>query len=294
MIIYIKGDGTNLILSCHVITEFLKKYNIPVHYNFRVHPVAGDYIVFHLPEVLSVLRELRLLSHQHHFDFFLKPSYFPEKGLVAFDMDSTFIEQEVVDEIAAETGLTDKIRFITESAMEGNIDFCESFSRRIRLLRGTPLTIMETVYSRLRVSRRIPELLSLLKGKGFRIALISGGLTFFTERFREKYGLDYVLANNIESAAGVLTGKVILPIVNAVAKVSFLNQLSTEEHIDMANIIAVGDGANDIPMLRTAGTGVAYRGKSIVRDNIENQINYSDIGALSFFIDESLSGQDEL
>lgn len=231
---------------------------------------------------------LRHRADHHHFDFFRKPTDLPGQGIIAFDMDSTFVEEEGVDEIARRLGISEKITALTREAMEGKIDFDTSFTRRIGMLKGTHKDILHQVCEQMTLSPGLKTILPILKEKGFKTAIISGGLDIFTERLKEKYQLDYAFSNSVRIQEDLLTDKIAFPIMNAEKKKQTLINLATELSICRENIIACGDGANDIPMLLHAGNGVAWKAKPKTREKVANQINFNGFESLLFFIEEKL------
>ncbi|EEV5544774.1 TPA: phosphoserine phosphatase SerB [Escherichia coli] len=231
---------------------------------------------------------LRHRADHHHFDFFRKPTDLPAEGIIAFDMDSTFVEEEGVDEIARRLGISEKITALTREAMEGKIDFDTSFTRRIAMLKGTHKDILHQVCEQMTLSPGLETILPILKEKGFKTAIISGGLDIFTERLKEKYQLDFAFSNSVRIKEDLLTDTITLPIMNAEKKKQTLINLATELAICRENIIACGDGANDIPMLLHAGNGVAWKAKPKTREKVANQINFNGFESLLFFIEEKL------
>ncbi|ELJ3854396.1 phosphoserine phosphatase SerB [Escherichia coli] len=231
---------------------------------------------------------LRHRADHHHFDFFRKPTDLPAEGIIAFDMDSTFVEEEGVDEIARRLGISEKITALTREAMEGKIDFDTSFTRRIAMLKGTHKDILHQVCEQMTLSPGLETILPILKEKGFKTAIISGGLDIFTERLKEKYQLDFAFSNSVRIKEDLLADTITLPIMNAEKKKQTLINLATELAICRENIIACGDGANDIPMLLHAGNGVAWKAKPKTREKVANQINFNGFESLLFFIEEKL------
>ncbi|HGW6102328.1 TPA: phosphoserine phosphatase SerB [Citrobacter werkmanii] len=236
----------------------------------------------------EIHKKLRITSYTQQFDFFIKPQIIPAKGIIAFDMDSTFIEEEGVDEIARVLGISAQIAELTKQAMEGKLDFNSSFTRRIGMLKGTHIDVINAVCDQMTASPGITTILPILKQKGFKTAIISGGLDIFTRRLQEKYQLDYVFSNTVEIRDGKLTDNIAAPIMNADNKQKTLERLAETLQIPQHNIIACGDGANDIPMLTYAGTGIAWKAKPAVRELITNQINFHGFESLLFFIEDGL------
>lgn len=196
-------------------------------------------------------------------------------GLLVMDMDSTLITIECIDEIADMQGLKPQVAAITEAAMRGEIDFAESLRRRVSLLEGLDESALARVYDeRLQLSRGAETLLAAVKAAGIRTLLVSGGFTFFTERLRPRLGLDYTAANTLETAGGKLTGRVLGTIVDAQGKAEWLNKVRSELGLETAQVIAMGDGANDLKMMAEAGVSIAYRAKPVVREKASYALNH--------------------
>ena len=195
------------------------------------------------------------------------------RRLVAFDMDSTLIEAEVIDELAIEAGVGDQVIEITESAMRGEIDFNESFERRVALLKGLDEAVLEKIANRLPVTEGAERLVSTLKKLGYKTAILSGGFQYFGHFLQNKLGIDYVHANELEIVDGKVTGNVTGTVVNGERKAFLLEEIAKSEGISLEQTIAVGDGANDLPMLSKAGLGIAFRAKPLVRENAEQAIS---------------------
>jgi phosphoserine phosphatase len=206
--------------------------------------------------------------------------------LLVTDMDSTLITIECVDEIADFIGIKPQVAAITEAAMRGDIDFETSLRRRITLLKGLDAAVLDRVYAeRLRLNPGAERLVSQLRARGIRTALVSGGFTFFTERLRKKLGFDDTLANELEIVDGRITGHVRGSIVGAAAKAGFLERLCQEMGVAARHAIAVGDGANDLPMLRSAGLSVGYHAKPAVQAEAQVIINHSGLDAVLAFLE---------
>jgi len=206
------------------------------------------------------------------------------RRLVAFDMDSTLIAAEVIDELAKAAGVGDQVSAITESAMRGEIDFKESLRRRLRLLRGLPADTLAAVAERIPLNEGAERLITNLKRFGYTIAIISGGFTYFGNRLKERLGIDYVYANELEIADGKLTGAVVGDIVDATRKAALLRQIAEGEHLSLQQVIAVGDGANDLPMLGIAGLGIAYHAKPVVKKGAGQAISTLGLDSILYLV----------
>ncbi|MEN4917820.1 phosphoserine phosphatase SerB [Achromobacter spanius] len=206
--------------------------------------------------------------------------------VLAMDMDSTLINIECIDEIAGVVGVKDKVSEITEAAMRGEIkDFAESLRRRVALLKGAPASALEQVYEdKLRLNPGAERLITTAQSAGIKVLLVSGGFTFFTERLRERLGLDSAHANTLEIEGGVLTGRVLGDILDADAKAAHLREFARTHGAETHQIIAMGDGANDLKMLAAAGFPVAYHAKPLVRQQTRYALNVSGLdGVLNWF-----------
>ena len=206
-------------------------------------------------------------------------------GLIVFDMDSTLITVECIDELADFAGKKAEVSAVTESAMRGEIDYRESLSRRLALLEGLDARVLAQVYAeRVHLSPGARELLEAAQNAGLRTAILSGGFTYFTERLRIELGFDFATSNELEIAGGKLTGRVIGKVVDAQAKAERLIKMREELGIKKGQVIAIGDGANDLFMLAEAGLSVAYRAKPATRDKANVALNFSGLdGVLNLF-----------
>ncbi len=195
------------------------------------------------------------------------------RRVVVFDMDSTLIDSEVIDELAKETGTGDKVSKITAAAMHGEIDFKESFSQRLRFLEGLDESVLEKVFLRLNLTEGAEDLMSTLKLLGYKTAILSGGFDYFATRIQKKLGIDYVYANKLEILNGKVTGNTSGVIVDGERKATLLREIAEGENICLEQVIAVGDGANDLPMLSIAGLGIAFRAKPLVKATAKQSIS---------------------
>ncbi len=214
------------------------------------------------------------------------------RRLVVFDMDSTLIEAEVIDELAKEHGVGDQVAAITERAMRGEIDFKASFAERVSLLKGLPETALADVASRLRLTEGAERLIGTVRRLGYRTAILSGGFTYFGHRLQQQLGIDYVHANELEIVDGKVTGRVIGTVVDGQRKAQLLQELAQQEGIVLEQVIAVGDGANDLPMLSIAGLGIAFRAKPLVKQSAKQAISTLGLDGILYLM--GLSDRDTL
>jgi phosphoserine phosphatase len=210
--------------------------------------------------------------------------YRRNRRLVVFDMDSTLIEAEVIDELARVAGVGEQVSAITERAMRGEIDFSESFRTRVALLKGLDEGALAQVASELKVTEGAEHLLATLHTLGYKTAIVSGGFTYFARYLQARLGIDYIHANELDIAGGEVTGKVVGTIVDGARKAELLRQLAAEQNIDLQQVIAVGDGANDLPMLSIAGLGIAFRAKPLVQQSAEQSISTLGLDAILYLL----------
>lgn len=206
------------------------------------------------------------------------------RRLVAFDMDSTLIESEVIDELAREAGVGEQVAEITERAMRGELDFNESFRARVALLKGLDEAALERVRARLKLTEGAERLVATLKALGYRTAILSGGFTWFGRLLQERLGIDHVHANELEIENGKVTGRVAGQIVNGQRKAELLREIAAKEGISLEQVIAVGDGANDLPMLGIAGLGIAFRAKPLVKESAKQAISTLGLDGILYLI----------
>ncbi|MEG2573669.1 MAG: phosphoserine phosphatase SerB [Bacteroides sp.] len=218
------------------------------------------------------------------YSFQLDNMYRRMRRLICFDMDSTLIETEVIDELAMRAGVGEQVKAITESAMRGEIDFTESFSKRVALLKGLDESVMKEIAENLPITEGVDRLMFVLKRYGYKIAILSGGFTYFGNYLKQKYGIDYVYANELEIVDGKLTGKYLGDVVDGKRKAELLKLIAQVENVDIAQTIAVGDGANDLPMLGEAGLGIAFHAKPKVVANAKQSINTIGLDGVLYFL----------
>ena len=231
-------------------------------------------------------RDLMKLSNRLEMDFsFQKDTMYRRmRRLICFDMDSTLIKTEVIDELAERAGVGEQVRAITERAMRGEIDFRESFTERVALLKGLDESVMKDIAEHLPITEGVERMMYVLKKYGYKIAILSGGFTYFGNYLKEKFGIDYVYANNLEIVDGKLTGRYLGDIVDGRRKAELLQLIAQVENVDIAQTIAVGDGANDLSMLSVAGLGIAFHAKPKVKANARQSINTIGLDGVLYFL----------
>lgn len=206
------------------------------------------------------------------------------RRLAVFDMDSTLIQAEVIDELAKAAGVGEQVAAITERAMHGELDFRASFKERLALLEGLPESVLEEVGASLRLTEGAETLFAELKRLGYKTAILSGGFSYFARQLQHKLGIDYVYANELQIVDGKLTGVAVEPIVDAQRKADLLQQLAEKEGLRLEQTIAVGDGANDLPMLGQAGLGVAFRAKPLVKQSAKQAISTLGLDGILYLL----------
>lgn len=211
-------------------------------------------------------------------------AYRRNRRLVCFDMDSTLIEAEVIDELAKAAGVGDQVSEITEAAMRGELDFTESFARRMALLKGLDESVLEQIAEQLPVTEGAERLISTLRKFGYKTAILSGGFNYFGRYLQKKLGIDYVYANELEIEDGKVTGNVSGVVVDGARKAELLRELAERENLSLEQVIAVGDGANDLPMLSIAGLGIAFRAKPLVKASAKQSISNLGLDGILYLI----------
>ena len=240
-----------------------------------------------LDDKAAFQKELMALSADTGMDFSFQKDdmYRRMRRLICFDMDSTLIQAECIDELARRHGVYDKVAAITESAMRGEIDFRESFRRRVALLKGLDISVMQDIAEHLPITEGTDRLMSVLKTCGYKIAILSGGFTFFGEYLQRRYGIDYVYANELEVGEdGKLTGRYVGDIVDGRRKADLLKLIAQTEKVNLAQTIAVGDGANDLPMLMEAGLGIAFHAKPRVKASARQSLSTIGLDGVLYFL----------
>ena len=206
------------------------------------------------------------------------------RRVVCFDMDSTLIEAEVIDELAKAAGVGEEVIAITESAMRGEIDFTQSFAKRLALLKGLDESVLQEIAENLPLTEGVEKLISTLKRFGFKTAILSGGFNYFGNYLQQKLGFDYVYTNELEIVDGKVTGNVKGTVVDGKRKAELLEEIARKEGVDLQQVVAVGDGANDLPMLSKAGLGIAFRAKPIVKQEADHAISMLGLDAVLYLM----------
>ena len=238
-------------------------------------------------DTAAMQKELMNMSQEMAVDFSFQHDdmYRRMRRLICFDMDSTLIQTECIDELAKRAGVGDKVSEITARAMHVEIDFKESFKERVALLKGLDASVLKDIAENMPITEGTDRLMSVLKTCGYKIAILSGGFTYFGEYLRKKYGIDYVYANELEIGDdGKLTGRYVGDIVDGQRKAELLKLIAQVERVNLAQTIAVGDGANDLPMIGEAGLGIAFHAKPRVVANAKQSINTMGIDGILYFL----------
>lgn len=254
-------------------------------------PVAKGCIEFSVrgnpSDRVKMQSDFMKLASELNFDISMQEDtmYRRSRRLICFDMDSTLIRTEVIDELADRAGVGEEVRRITEAAMRGEIDFRESFTRRVALLKGLDVSVMKEIAESLPITEGVERLMSVLKRSGYKTAILSGGFTYFGNYLKQRFGFDYVYANELEIGEdGRLTGRYVGDIVDGHRKRELLRLLCQVENINIAQTIAVGDGANDLPMLSEAGLGIAFHAKPKVKAEAQQSISTIGIDGVLYFL----------
>lgn len=269
---------------------------IPLDENARTPKASVEFSVRGTPRDKEQMKaDFMKLSAEQEMDIsFQEESMFRRmRRLICFDMDSTLIETEVIDELAIRAGVGNQVKAITEAAMRGEIDFCESFRQRCALLKGLDVSVMQEIAENLPITEGVDRLMRILKKVGFKIAILSGGFTYFGNYLKQKYNIDYVYANELEVENGKLTGRHVGDIVDGKRKAELLRLIAQVENVDIRQTVAVGDGANDLPMISIAGLGIAFHAKPKVKATAKQSISTIGLDGILYFLGYKDSYLDE-
>ncbi len=237
-------------------------------------------------DLTALRREFMELANEIDVDIAYQENnvYRRNRRLVVFDMDSTLIQAEVIDELAKRVGVGKQVSEITERAMHGEMDFKESLRQRVALLKGLPESALAEVAATLKLTDGVERLMSTLKRLGYKTAILSGGFTYFGRALQRRFGFDYVFSNDLEIEDGIITGKLASEIVDGERKASLLASIAQHEGFSLEQTIAVGDGANDLPMLSIAGLGIAFRAKPIVKESAKQSLNTHGLDGILYLM----------
>lgn len=269
---------------------------IPLDENARTPKASVEFSVRGTPKNKECMKaEFMKLSTELEMDISFQEDsmYRRMRRLICFDMDSTLIETEVIDELAIRAGVGDQVKAITEAVMRGEIDFCESFRQRCALLKGLDVSVMQEIAENLPITEGVDRLMRILKKVGFKIAILSGGFTYFGNFLKQKYNIDYVYANELEIENGKLTGNHVGDIVDGKRKAELLRLIAQVENVDIRQTVAVGDGANDLPMISIAGLGIAFHAKPKVKATAKQSISTIGLDGILYFLGYKDSYLDE-
>ena len=269
---------------------------IPLDENARTPKASVEFSVRGTPKNKECMKaEFMKLSTELEMDISFQEDsmYRRMRRLICFDMDSTLIETVVIDELAIRAGVGDQVKAITEAAMRGEIDFCESFRQRCALLKGLDVSVMQEIAENLPITEGVDRLMRILKKVGFKIAILSGGFTYFGNFLKQKYNIDYVYANELEIENGKLTGNHVGDIVDGKRKAELLRLIAQVENVDIRQTVAVGDGANDLPMISIAGLGIAFHAKPKVKATAKQSISTIGLDGILYFLGYKDSYLDE-
>jgi len=262
--------------------ELASQHNIDIAYQEdNIYRRNRQLVVFDMDSTL-----IKELASQHNIDIAYQEDniYRRNRQLVVFDMDSTLINAEVIDELAIEAGVGEQVAAITEAAMQGQLDFKQSFSQRLALLEGLDANVLQTVAERLQLNEGAEHLIKTLKQLGYKTAIVSGGFTFFGQYLQSILGVDYVYANELDTENGLVTGRVVGDVIDGQRKADLLRELAQREGLVLEQVIAVGDGANDLPMLNIAGLGIAYQAKPLVKASAKQSISNLGLDGILYLL----------
>ena len=293
------AEATKIVAQQHLNIDSIHRLTgrIPLEPDARAPKACIELSVRGTPDNRDLMQSsLMKLSNSYGIDISFQRDdiYRRSRRLICFDMDSTLIQTEVIDELADRAGVGNQVRAITESAMRGEIDFKESFTRRVALLKGLDESVMNEIAHNLPLTEGLERMMRVLKRVGYKTAILSGGFTYFGRSLQQRFGFDYVYANELEIADGKLTGHYLGDIVDGQRKAELLRLLCQFEGINIAQAVAVGDGANDLPMLNIAGLGIAFHAKPKVKATAGQSISTIGLDGILYFLGLKDSSVEEL
>ncbi|MFP3908393.1 MAG: phosphoserine phosphatase SerB [Archaeoglobaceae archaeon] len=269
------------------ITKILHKYGISIK---KANATARDSLIsieflvdFEVNDSESIKNSLREDVEKFGLDIVIQryPAFRRERRLIVFDMDSTIVDTEVVVELAKAANAEEEVEELTKKAMNGEIDFKDALKQRVKLLEGLPVDVLEKIYQDINLTEGAKELIETLKDSGYKVALVSGGFTYFTEKLKKELGLDYAFGNELEIKDGKLTGELKGRIIDSREKARIIDELAQKEGMDKQNVVAVGDGANDRIMIENAGLGIAFNAKTALKEVADGVISKDNFIALA-------------
>ena len=283
------AEITNIIYKQGLNIDLINRLTgrIPLNHNDRTTKACIEFSVRGKPRNEKKMKdEFFKLANSTDVDIAFQRDdvYRKNRRLVCFDMDSTLIQAECIVELAKRHGVGDKVHEITEAAMRGELDFNQSFKNRVGLLEGLDESVMRDIAENLPITEGAERLISTLKDLGYKVAVLSGGFTYFGNYLQKKLGIDYVYANDLEIVDGKLTGKHLGEIVNGEKKAQLMKLLAQMEGIKMEQVIAVGDGANDLPMINAAGLGIAFHAKPLVKESASHSISTIGLDGILYLL----------
>lgn len=234
-------------------------------------------------DVILVKRKLKEDVENFGLDIVIQPfsELKREKRLIIFDMDSTIVDAEIIVELAKAAGVEKEVDELTRKAMNGELNFEKALEERVKLLEGLPVNVLERIYSQIRLTEGAKELIRSLKNAGYKIGLVSGGFTYFTERLKNELGLDYAFGNELEIRDGKLTGRLKGKIIDSAEKARIIEEIAEKEGIAKDFVVAVGDGANDRIMIENAGLGIAFNAKKALKEVADGTISKENLIGLA-------------